>query len=111
MRILKLNYFLVLSVMALGVAPFIQVEGAPVDSPDKRHYALTKVSLWRTFVPAMPGSGSGDSPGKMTIYASSGKSCGTHDVEMTSNINDLRWSSDNAYVPGGATWDLSECRN
>lgn len=95
---------LLLGGVVLGSA-FRLVECRRVSSPDGHYYAVATCRAWRSHVPMSPGS-SGDKPGYVTVFTSSGQSCGSAPLDIAWMIDEMNWSTTNAELTAVAEWDL-----
>jgi hypothetical protein len=97
-------------VILLAVIPLVPVRRA--ESPDGAFEALATTARINLLIPVMPGQ-SGDHPGRITIYAKDGRSCGSAPVDMVWMIQDLRWDlagkPREASLVATAKWDLDAC--
>jgi len=80
-------------------------EYAREPSPDGKNVAVAKYRAYQSWIPMFPGQ-SGDKAGWIVILTKDGKKVGKADVDMVSQIRDLRWSADSVEVRLVATIKL-----
>lgn len=74
-------------------------------SPDGKHVAVAKYRAYQSWIPMFPGQ-FGDKSGWIEIVTKDGKKVGEADVDMVSQIRDIRWSPDSVEVRLVATIKL-----
>jgi hypothetical protein len=94
-----------LGVAVVAALAFSPKEYARASSPDGRHVAIAKYRSYLAWLPMSPGS-SGDKNGWIVITTIDGKKIGVADVDMVSQIQDLRWTQDSVEVRLVATIKL-----
>ena len=84
-----------------------------VQSPGGEFTAVVKTRLIYSLLPVMPGQG-GDKPASVTMTRKDGRSCGSAELDMVSEIYGLRWELDRrprlASIGPIVSWNLDVCR-
>jgi hypothetical protein len=76
-----------------------------VRSPDGRHLAIARYRAYQSWLPLFPGQ-AGDKKGWIVILTKDGMKIGEADVEMISEISDIRWAPDSVEIRLVATFKL-----
>ena len=89
-----------------GASALRTKEYARVFSPDGAFSAVAKNRAYAAWLPASIG-GSGDKADWVRILTKDGREIGRVPVAMVSEIQDIRWSRDEASIVGVASWQLT----
>jgi hypothetical protein len=90
---------------ALSFLYFVKCEYQRLESPDGKYCAIVESRLLFCIIPTMPGN-SGDKPGFVTIYNSSGGYFGTIPIDMVQHAKDIEWERNGASIILVGEWNF-----
>lgn len=82
-----------------------EVKGKTLMDPSGQYKAVVTYRHYESWIACMPGDSSGKS-GFITIYDQKGTSYGKIPVHMISQVSDLRWTENGAWIPAYCEWDF-----